>query len=114
MSCLRRDQGLSILNPHYISFVGQLVLDMVKDVPKLPHGQILILSFYNEERKALVNLFRKLGLPDVRVKSVDSSQGSESSGLFFQPRGLDKSLASGSSRTASEFASLSAAPNTVS
>jgi regulator of nonsense transcripts 1 len=77
--CLRRGQGLSILNPYYISFVGQLVLDMVKDVPKLPHGQILILSFYNEERKALVNLFRKLGLPDVRVKSVDSSQGSESS-----------------------------------
>ena len=73
------ERSTSLVNPHYVSFVGQLVEEMVKQIPRLPHIEILILSYYTEERKALSNLFRKLHLPDIRVQSVASSQGSESS-----------------------------------
>ncbi|KAJ5365511.1 hypothetical protein N7517_008397 [Penicillium concentricum] len=40
---------------------------------------ILILSFYEEERRALSTLFNKmLGLNDIAVENVDAAQGSES------------------------------------
>ncbi|KAL2701625.1 hypothetical protein AAEP93_005923 [Penicillium crustosum] len=75
---VRRQGGTSILNPEYVSHIADLVDALAKKVPNLPQEDILVLSYYNEERRVLSELLRKLGHSKVRVKSVDSSQGSES------------------------------------
>ncbi|KAJ6081056.1 hypothetical protein N7499_005930 [Penicillium canescens] len=75
---IRRQGGTSVLNPEYVSHIADLVDALAKKVPNLPQEDILVLLYYNEERRVLSELLRKLGRSKVRVKSVDSSQGSES------------------------------------
>lgn len=76
---IRRHGGNSVLNPEYVSHIANLVDDLVKQVPNIPPEDILVLSFYCEERRVFSELLRTLGHSRVRVQSVDSSQGSESS-----------------------------------
>jgi superfamily I DNA and/or RNA helicase len=75
---IRRQGGTPVLNPEYVSHIADLVDALAKKVPNLPQEDILVVSYYNEERRVLSELLRKLGHSKVRVKSVDSSQGFES------------------------------------
>ncbi|KAJ5568839.1 hypothetical protein N7450_011325 [Penicillium hetheringtonii] len=76
---LRRIRTYSLVNPDYVSFIVAFVDSMTVSIGKLSKKEILVLSYYDEERQALAELLRKLGLHGVRVASVDSAQGSESS-----------------------------------
>jgi regulator of nonsense transcripts 1 len=75
---VRRQGGTSVLNPEYVSHIAYLVDALAKKLPNLPQEDILVLSYYSEERRVLSKLVRKLGHSKVRFKSVDSSQGSKS------------------------------------
>jgi hypothetical protein len=75
---LRRQGTTSVVNPEYVAHIVNLIDALAKDVPTLPQEDILVLSYYNEERRVLSELLQKLGRSKVRVRSVDSSQGSES------------------------------------
>lgn len=68
------------MNPQHVAFSGQLVQESSQQqIPRIRKKGISILSYYFEERQGLSDLFRRLNLPGVRVYSVDSAQGSESS-----------------------------------
>lgn len=72
-----RRGGTSMFNPEYISAVGWLVQRLVDD--GCPQEHILILSYYNEERRILMQLLHKaLNLKEISIQSVDGAQGSES------------------------------------
>lgn len=77
-SSLWRRKGLkSILNPEYIDQICSLVDELWK--AGVEEKDILVLSYYSEERRALSSLIQNyLGLHSVGIKSVDASQGSES------------------------------------
>lgn len=73
----RRKGSTSVLNPEYVDFICGLVSQMIRG--GIPQNEILILSFYDEERRALSSLLHdNLHLRAIEVKSVDASQGSES------------------------------------
>ncbi|KGO58028.1 hypothetical protein PEX2_084670 [Penicillium expansum] len=76
-SLWRRKGSTSVLNPEYVDFICGLVSQMIRG--GIPQDEILILSFYDEERRALSSLLHdNLQLRAIEVKSVDASQGSES------------------------------------
>lgn len=76
-SLWRRKGSTSVLNPEYVDFICGLVSQMIRG--GIPQNEILILSFYDEERRALSSLLHdNLHLRAIEVKSVDASQGSES------------------------------------
>ncbi|KAJ5362440.1 hypothetical protein N7541_003284 [Penicillium brevicompactum] len=77
-SVLRRKGGSPVLNPHYESHIDNLIAALRERVPSLAPKGILVLSYYNKERRVLSDLLRKLGHSEVSVRSVDCSQGSES------------------------------------
>ncbi|KAJ9254366.1 hypothetical protein DTO207G8_3557 [Paecilomyces variotii] len=72
----RRRNGTSVFNPEYVSFIGGWVAWFCG--LGCPQEHILILSFYNDERRILADLMRKLGFKDVKISSVDAAQGDES------------------------------------
>ncbi|RWQ91668.1 ATP-dependent helicase NAM7, partial [Paecilomyces variotii] len=72
----RRRNGTSLFNPEYVSFIGEWVAWFCG--LGCPQQYILILSFYSDERRILADLMRKLGFKDVKISSVDASQGDES------------------------------------
>ena len=47
-------------NPEYVS-IADLFEALAKKVPNLPPEDILVLSYYNEERQVLSELLRRLG-----------------------------------------------------
>jgi hypothetical protein len=76
-SLWRRRGSTSVLNPEYVDFICGLVSQMIRG--GILQNEILILSFYDEERRALSSLLHdNLHLRAIQVKSVDASQGSES------------------------------------
>ncbi|KAJ5774538.1 hypothetical protein N7457_009434 [Penicillium paradoxum] len=76
-SLWRRKGSTSVLNPEYVDFICGLVSRMTRN--GISENDILILSFYDEERRALCSLlYDKLRLRAIEIKSVDASQGSES------------------------------------
>lgn len=74
---LRRRGTASAVNLEYVAHIADLINALARYV-KLPQEDILVLSYYNEERRVLTELLQKHGKSKVRVKSVDSAQGSES------------------------------------
>ncbi|KAJ5826300.1 hypothetical protein N7474_003438 [Penicillium riverlandense] len=75
---LKRLGGSSLVNPEYVSYVGELVQKVLKK--GCAENRLMILSYYSEERQVLSELInKKLGHPDIQIKSVDASQGNECS-----------------------------------
>ncbi|KAJ5169045.1 uncharacterized protein N7482_004639 [Penicillium canariense] len=73
----KQKNGTSVFNPDYIQFIGQLVEKLM--LKNFLQQDILILSFYSEERNLLDKLIRlNLGYRKIRISSVDAAQGSES------------------------------------
>ncbi|OJJ71240.1 hypothetical protein ASPBRDRAFT_676287 [Aspergillus brasiliensis CBS 101740] len=72
----RLRHGTSLFNPQYISAATKFVRDLCR--AKCPPGDILVLSYYAEERNLLKKLLHdKFHLNDVDVMSVDAAQGRE-------------------------------------
>lgn len=81
---LQRKGSTSIVSPQHVSFICSFIerlLAFVDGTPNLLPGvgkqDIMVLSYYNEEIRCLNALFRQRGWEGIRVKSVDSAQGSE-------------------------------------
>ncbi|KAJ5800710.1 uncharacterized protein N7518_002778 [Penicillium psychrosexuale] len=73
----KQKNGTSVFNPDYVQFIGQLVEKLM--LKNFLQEDILILSFYSEERNLLDKLIRlKLGYKKIRISSVDAAQGTES------------------------------------
>ncbi|KAK2756695.1 hypothetical protein FQN54_005141 [Arachnomyces sp. PD_36] len=68
--------SMSLFNPEYVCAIATLIPRLVK--AGCGEAQILVLSFYSEERRILSSLLvEKLGYKNIRVQSVDASQGNE-------------------------------------
>jgi regulator of nonsense transcripts 1 len=73
----RKGPSTSVFNPEYVEFICDLCSKFTD--AGVPQKVILVLSFYDEERRALSTLLHDtLGLEAIEVKSVDASQGRES------------------------------------
>ncbi|CAG7976130.1 unnamed protein product [Penicillium salamii] len=76
-SLWRRKGDTSFINPEYVDQICFVVKKLCKAGVK--EEDILLLSFYLEERRALSHLIHNIcGLKSIVIKSVDASQGSES------------------------------------
>jgi superfamily I DNA and/or RNA helicase len=71
----------SIINSQYVSFIYSLIKQLYtflkRTKAKIPKDAILVLSYYNQERRDVEILPRRHVCNNFRVESVDSAQGSE-------------------------------------
>lgn len=75
---LNRENETSLINPHYVSLIYSLVTHLLTKVPGFLPRDILIISYYDRGRSELARMLRNSGWFTISVRSVDSSQGSES------------------------------------
>ncbi|CAG8929996.1 unnamed protein product [Penicillium salamii] len=76
-SVWRRRGCTSFVNPEYINEICSVLRDM--DDAGIAEEDVLVLSFYSEERRALEECIHNgMDLKGIRIKSVDAAHGSES------------------------------------